>query len=188
MEIEFLEEGHIYLVDGIITPSVSEILEFIFPNKYSSIPRSILDQKAEFGTHIHKAIEDYENGLDYQLTGLELVTFEQYIKLKERHNIKVVSQEEVISYQDEFCGRLDMIAWVDNILSLVDIKTTSQLDYESLAWQLGMYQLAKDVVYEKCYCLWLPKKDIGRLVEIKPKSKEEILEILKQYNASKSKF
>ena len=179
------------MVDGVITPSVSEILKFIFPNKYTNIPRSILDQKAEFGTHIHQAIEDYESGSGYQLTALELVVFEQYLKLKKRYDIQPISQEEIVAYGYEYCGRLDMTAFVDGVESLVDIKTTAQLDHESLAWQLGMYQLALGKVFARCYCVWLPKKDIGRLVEIKVKSKEEILEMLKRFkeyrlNASNS--
>ena len=40
--IEFIEESHTYLIDGVITPSVSEILNFIFPDKYSNIPKQIL--------------------------------------------------------------------------------------------------------------------------------------------------
>ena len=35
--IEFIDEPHIYLVNGVITPSVSEILHFIFPNKYKEL-------------------------------------------------------------------------------------------------------------------------------------------------------
>ena len=40
--IEFIEDGHIYLMDGVIIPSVSEILHFIFPNKYAGIDKRIL--------------------------------------------------------------------------------------------------------------------------------------------------
>lgn len=43
--IDFLEEPHIYLVDGVITPSVSEILHFIFPEKYKNVSSYILNKK-----------------------------------------------------------------------------------------------------------------------------------------------
>jgi CRISPR/Cas system-associated exonuclease Cas4 (RecB family) len=78
-----------------------------------------------------------------------------------------------------------MIANINGPRSLVDIKTTSKLDVEALEWQLGMYQLAYGETFEKCYCLWLPKKDLGRLVDIDPKSKEEILKVLEEYEVSK---
>lgn len=180
MEIEFLENGHLYLRNGIIVPSVSEILRFIFPDKYSGIPQHILESKAEFGTHIHEAIEDYEADRELRLTPLEEITFNQYLKLKDEYEIDPIVQEEIISYEYEYCGRLDMIAYVKGIESLIDVKTTSKLDYESLAWQLGMYQLGKGKTYAKSYCLWLPKNNLGKLVEIVPKKKEEILEMLER--------
>ena len=181
MEVEFIEQGHIYLVDGVITPSVSDILKFLFPKKYANIPESILKAKSEFGTHIHEAIEAYEKGKEPCLTDMERVTFNQYLKLKEEYQIKPITMEEIVHYEDRFAGRLDMTAYVLDEESLIDTKTTAKLDIESLEWQLGMYQLAKGKKYKKCYCLWLPKKDLGQLVEIKPKTEEEILEVLERY-------
>ena len=61
--IDFLEEPHIYLVDGVITPSVSEILHFIFPDKYKGVDKRILNRKAQYGTAIHESVEMYENNL-----------------------------------------------------------------------------------------------------------------------------
>ena len=46
--LEFIEEGHLYLYEGVIIPSVSEILRFIFPNKYKDIPEEVLNRKAEY--------------------------------------------------------------------------------------------------------------------------------------------
>ena len=55
--IEFVEDGHLYLISGILVPSVSEILNFIFPDKYSNVPKKILNSKAEYGSRVHEAIE-----------------------------------------------------------------------------------------------------------------------------------
>ena len=189
MEVEYIDEGHIYLVDGVITPSVSEIIRFIFPNKYQNIPKTILEEKALFGTHVHEAIENHENGKPIDLTEREFLCFEQYLKLKERYQIEVIEQETIVHYQDRFAGRLDMIATVLGLDALVDIKTTAKLDKESLSWQLGCYAMAYEflfgITFEKFYCLWLPKGDLGQLVEITPKTKEEILKVLKDYEDSR---
>ena len=191
-DIEFIEENHIYLVNGIITPSVSDILKFLFPKKYANIPESILKAKSEFGTHIHEAIEDYEKVRELCLTDMERLTFSQYLKLKEEYQIKPIEMEMIIHYKDLYAGRLDMTAYVKGLKSLIDVKTTCKLDYESLAWQLGMYKLAygkaRGIPIEKCYCLWLPKKDLGQLVEIEPKTKNDILEVLDRYEKQKSKI
>ena len=185
MEVEFIEQGHIYLVDGIITPSVSEILRFIFPDKYANVPPRVLEEKALFGTHIHEAIEAYERGEEPHLTDMEWVTFRQYLKVKEEYQITPLEMEEIVHYEGRYAGRLDMIALVDGEFCLIDFKTTSKLDIESLEWQLGMYSLAKRQSY-KCYALWLPKKDLAKLVEINPKTEKEISEVLERYEKQKS--
>ena len=74
--IEFLPEQHIYLIDGVITPSVSEILRFIFPDKYKAIPPHILANAAKFGTNIHSAIEAFENDQEFTLEPAEILVFE----------------------------------------------------------------------------------------------------------------
>lgn len=181
MEIEFIEETHQYLIDGVLAPSVSELLHFINPTKYKGIPSCVLEQKAQWGTNIHQAIENFENGLETSLTDLEAVTFEQYLKLKGKHQIAPVEMEQIVHYEDKYAGRLDMVADINWYRCLVDIKTTAKLDEEALAWQLGMYKLAYNKPIHKCYCLWLPKNNIGRLVEIVPKAKEAILKVVEDY-------
>ena len=183
--LEYIDSSHQYLYDGCLIPSVSAILRFVFPNKYANIPAQILAAKASWGTAIHSAIECHEQGLPFSLTPMQQITFEQYLRLKEENQIEVVEQETIVHFKDMYAGRLDMIANVNGKRSLVDIKTTAKLDIESLEWQLGLYQLAYGEIFQKCYVLWLPKKDLGRLVEIKPKKLTEILEVLAEYEESK---
>lgn len=184
-KLEYLDESHTYLLSGVIIPSVSELLQFIFPNKYSNIPTQILKAKASFGTNLHNAIENFENQLPYSLTPMEQIVFEQYLYLKDQYNIEAVEQEVMVHYEDKFAGRFDMLANIDGKRSLVDIKTTAKLDHESLAYQLGFYAMAYGEDFEKYYCIHLPKKDIGRLVEITPKPKEELLRVIEEYERSK---
>ena len=58
--IEFIEDTHTYLVNGVITPSVSTILgSTIFAKKYSGVSKeSSLDIAASFRNECHKAIRD----------------------------------------------------------------------------------------------------------------------------------
>lgn len=180
--IEFIEEGHYYLLDGIITSSVSDILKFIFPSKYNGVPKNVLNKKAEYGSKVHETIEILEKTGEYiELNTNQQLALEQYLKLKEKYKIDVISQEQMISYEDYYCGRFDMIANVMNKKCLCDIKTTSELDEEYLSWQLSFYELAYGEKFEKLYAIWLPKGNLGRLVEIKRKTKEELLEKLKEF-------
>ena len=185
--IEFIEEGHIYLVDGVITPSVSDLIKFIFPDKYDGVPENILNKKAEFGTIVHKAVECFEKQEKIlKLNTYQKLCLEEYKLLKEKHNIIALEQEIMVNYENKYCGRFDMIANIENEYCLCDIKTTAELDTESISWQLSYYALAYapedyENKFKKFYAIWLPKKDVGKLVEIKKKSKKELLDKLKEY-------
>ena len=58
--IEFIEKEHIYLIDGIIVPSVTQLLKKLFPCKYENIPEKILEDKSIYGIELHKFIEIIE--------------------------------------------------------------------------------------------------------------------------------
>lgn len=193
--ITFLDEPHIYLVDGIITPSVSEILHFIFPDKYKGVDKRILNRKAEYGTTIHESIEMYEANIQTMqledafnvviqakdLNYIQEASLRQYVKLKREKKLMVLEQEKMIQYQRKYAGRFDMIANVNGALSLCDIKTTAQLDEEYLSWQLSYYELAMGKTFDKLYAIWLPKKGLGVLKEVERKPKKILLEKLNEF-------
>lgn len=193
--ITFLEEPHIYLVDGVITPSVSEILHYIFPDKYKGVNRKILNKKAEYGTTIHESIEMYEANIKTmslkeafdvviqakELSYIQEASLRQYLKLKTRYNIEVLEQEMMIQYEKKYAGRFDMVANINGALSLCDIKTTAELDEEYLSYQLSYYEMAMGKKFDKLYAIWLPKKDIGQVVEIKRKPREVLIKKLNEF-------
>ena len=186
--IEFLDEPHLYLVDGILVKSVTQILQLMFPDKYKGIDKGILNKKAEFGTAGHAIIEHLNlknaESVQKQLLNIENkdleVCIREYLRLVKKHKIEPLEHELKVSYKHLYAGTLDLIASVDGIESLCDIKFTAELDKEYLSWQLGMYALALGRQFKKYYCVWLPKKQLGQLVEIVPKTKEEILEKIKE--------
>lgn len=188
--IEYVDETHTYLYDGVIIPSVSEILRFIFPNKYSLVPKEVLNKKATYGSTVHEAIEKLEQGKELpKLDYIQQASITQYLKLKEKYNIEVHKQEQIINYEDKYAGRFDMIADINGVEALCDIKTTAELDKEYLSWQLSLYAYAYKNMYdedfEKLYAIWLPKKELGKVIEIERKTDEEIEDVLKEYYSSR---
>ena len=178
-DIEFIEDGHIYLKAGIIIPSVSQILKKIFSNKYDGIPTRILKSKSEYGSKVHNIIECIETNKEYKIDNVYIdESIKQYNKIKKENNLQVISQEEIVCYKGIYAGRYDMIANVNGEECLLDIKTTAICDKEYLSWQLTMYEMAIGVKFKKLYCLWLPKGGIGKLIEIERKNYEEIEKIL----------
>lgn len=179
--VKFYEEAHLYLLDDLIVlPSVTQLLEEkLFPDKYKNVPKWILKNKSEYGTKVHQLVEDYENGKEYQIENVYIEeSFKQYLEIKEKNKIKVVSQEEIVHYKEYYAGRYDMIAYIDKEYCLVDIKTTAELDKKYLSWQLSMYELATGLKFDKLYCLWMPKGGIVKLIEIERIEKEEIEKML----------
>ena len=183
-DLTFIEDTHQYLYKGVLVPSVSQILHFIFPDKYKGVSSETLKKKAKYGSIVHEYIEKFENGKYDELPELDLyqkLSFKQYCKLISKYDIEVLQQEKMVHYKDIYAGRFDMIANIQGKESLCDIKTTAELDIEYLSWQLSLYEYAYGKKFKKLYAIWLPKKSLGKLVEIKRKTKKEIERILKEY-------
>lgn len=148
-EIEFIEDGHIYLCDGVIVPSVTQILKMKFGNKYNRVSESTLNAAAEKGTAVHKAIEDYcKDGTESELEELRNFKF-----LKKKYDFEVIANEVPILLYDEYndkpicAGRFDLQISKDGKMGLADIKRTATLDKEYLGYQLNIYRLA----FMQCY-------------------------------------
>lgn len=145
--LEFFEDTHTYLCDGIIIPSITQILKTKFGNKYDFVKKSKLDEAAEKGTVVHEAIEKYcKTGEESDLIELKNFKF-----LQKHYGFDVVDSEvPVILFQDEepiAAGRLDMVIKIEDKIGGADIKRTSTLDKNYLAYQLNMYRIA----YRQCY-------------------------------------
>lgn len=192
--IEFIEEGHLYLYNGVIIPSVSEILGFIFPDKYKDVPEGILERKAEYGTLVHKLTEELDNGKtieelkqEYQFNYIIEASLNQHLKIKKEYELEPITMEQRVCYKGLYAGTYDLEANIKGKFSLIDRKTTAELDKEYISWQLSFYELASGREYEKFYVEWLPKKGLGKLVEIKRKTKKELLKKLEEFQLWKMK-
>ena len=184
--LEFDKENHIYLKDGVILRSVTQILKELFPLKYDGIPENILNEKAKYGTELHKFIEiiekkkpkrplayikKYYNPNIYQIESLK-----DYLEIKRKYNIEITDSEKMVVYKDIYCGTLDLKGTVDNKKAIIDIKTTYDLDELYVSWQNSLYEMASEPV-DELYCMWLPKGHLGKLVKLE-RINEKDLKIL----------
>lgn len=146
-QLEYIDDIHTYLVDGIIVPSITQILKVRFGHKYDGISTRTLQKAADAGTAMHKAIENYitkgeEDGSE------ELRNFKFLMKQYKLTPIK--SEVPVILYQDGApfaAGRLDLVLQDGERIGLGDLKRTSTLDKEYLACQLNLYAIAYAQTY-----------------------------------------
>ena len=146
--LEYIDDGHIYLVDGIIVPSITQILSVKFGNKYSAVDKQTLSRAAEAGTAVHEAIEAFcMSGKESDLPEVRNFKF-----LSKKYKFDVLENEvPVILYNDDeqplAAGRLDLVLKMDGKIGGADIKRVSSLDKEYLAYQLNLYRIA----YFQCY-------------------------------------
>lgn len=145
--LEYIDETHTYLYDGVVLPSITQLLKVKFGNKYNGIPKETLERASVQGTAVHKAIEDYEQqGIESDVPELRNYKF-----LKKAYNFECIDNEvPVVLFNNGeavACGRLDLVLTEGDSIGLGDIKRTSALDKNYLAYQLNLYRIA----YQQCY-------------------------------------
>ena len=139
--LEFYPETHTYLYDGLMLPSVTQILGVKYKNDYASVPPAVLNNAAQRGTAVHKAIENYNvTGYD---DGSEAVRNFKF--LQKQYGFEVLDSElPLVLFIDDMpiaCGRLDMTMLMDGQTGIADIKTVSTLNKEKIAYQLNLYRI-----------------------------------------------
>lgn len=179
--LEYDDETHTYIVEGIIVPSVTQLLGMKFGHKYDDIPADTLKQAAERGTMIHKAIEDFCHGIPSDLTEVRDFKF-----LMSKYKFNVIENELPIILEFDgktFAGRLDLILKNESQIgkAVADIKTTSTLDKEYLGHQLNLYRIGVEQSYgfniTSLYGIHL-KDGKRKMVEIPIKEEEWLAESL----------
>ena len=139
--LEYFDDTHTYLYEGLMLPSVSRILETKFKGEYKNVPPAVLNNAAQRGTAVHKAIENYNNsGYD---DGSEAVRNFKF--LQKQYGFEVLDSElPLVIFKDDMpiaCGRLDMTMLIDGETGIADIKTVSTLNKEKIAYQLNLYRI-----------------------------------------------
>lgn len=180
--VEFDEEDHIYLVDGIIVPSVSTILKAFF-NDYANVSRSVLERAREKGTALHEAIELYETTGQ----GSDLQEFKNYLFLKKHFKFDVISCELPIIYEENgkvlFAGQLDQIIEMDGKRGINDLKRVSSPNKDKIALQVNLYKLGYEQSYHQQidFLTFTHLKEDKRKFNQLPINEARTREILKKY-------
>ena len=145
--LEYIDETHTYLVDGVIVPSITQIMKIKFGNKYNNIPKEILNNAAKKGTEVHEAIERLcKTG---EVTDLKEV--KNFMFLQKQYKFEVLENEiPIILFKNDkpiAGGRLDLVLRQNGVVGGADIKRTSNLDKKYLEAQLNLYRIG----YRQCY-------------------------------------
>ncbi len=142
-ELQFSDDGHVYRLDGVEIPSVTTVMKPLSRHEYRAVDTHTLDVAAQRGTAVHAAIENFiKYGIDDAAPEHRgyMDGFLEWWELKK----PVVVGSEIKVYHKLFgyAGTVDLIAWVDNELNLIDYKTTSRLIDKNCRVQLEAYSQA----------------------------------------------
>ena len=126
-EIIFDEKKHQYTVDGVVYPSVTDILEHLTAPGYGKVNPAILEEAKQRGTAVHELTEAIDYGMPPEeiedgLAGYALA----YLRFLADHDVEWELIEHRFYADDKgFCGTVDRVGKVDGVDCVLDIKTTS---------------------------------------------------------------
>lgn len=181
--LEFIEDTHTYIYDGVILPSITQILKTKFGKKYNGISKEILEKASKRGTEVHKAIEEYETkGLETEHKELRNYKF-----LKKRFEFECIENEiPVVLFKDNkpiAAGRIDLVLKEGNNVGIGDIKRTSVFDKEYVAYQTNLYRLG----YQQSYGTEITflrgvhlRNDVRKYIEL-PINENMAMELINKY-------
>lgn len=136
--VVFDKEHHTYHLDGHQLQGITGMLHRrLFPMEYANIPQEVLDNAARRGSAIHDACEAYDNeGIYTEYTD----EVDAYAEATKKKKLRHLASEYLVTDGDYFASAIDKVFEVDDhTVDLGDIKTTSKLNKEYVAWQLSIY-------------------------------------------------
>lgn len=145
-QLLFEESTHTYTLRragfaDLILPCVSDIIEIIHNKSYGNISERVLDNAADRGTRLHRAVQFWNQyhfrNVDEDCSGF----FDAYLKFRQQHVEWKLLHSEYRFYHKAllYAGTCDELYQADGKTILVDLKTPKQALLKTWAVQLGGY-------------------------------------------------
>ena len=172
--LEFEPINHVYTLDGIQIPSVSEILRFASKELYANTSVQAMEIAADRGTRVHAATE----ALDRNGTADVDPDIEPYVRayakfLRDNKVDWLYTEAPIYGVTRDYAGTIDRFGFLNGETVLLDIKTTKTITarHKKLyAAQLTAY--SNGCVDKDTYILNNRMAPIKRLVILQLKSNE----------------
>ncbi|MGM9627279.1 MAG: hypothetical protein ACI3V4_04200 [Faecousia sp.] len=141
-DLTYIDDGHIYELDGERIPCVSDLCRFISREVYKDAPSWQLEAAADRGTKVHAATEAMDRAGVAEIEDEYLPYLEAYASFLREHDVTW----ELIEYPDYnptflYAGTIDRYGLVDGVRTLLDIKTTYTVHKPLCAASLNLYRL-----------------------------------------------
>lgn len=169
-DLIFHEQGHVYMLDGVVLPSVSELCRFLTREVYQDAPKWAMEAAAERGTAVHKAAQQLDAGGSCEIEEAYLPYLSAYKAFLNAHKvswtlIETPMYHPILSY----AGTIDRYGLVDGKWTLVELKTSSVLQHVLVRAQTNLYRLMlieKDLPVEQICALHLKKEGKYRFASV----------------------
>ena len=150
----FNEELHEYWLGDKQLSGISEVLRRqLYPNMYSSIPKRILEMAADYGTSVHKSIEEFQK--NWINDGTQ--ELQDFIQICKENNLIHEASEYTVTDGKHWASNIDQVFRSgDDTFTIADVKTYSKMTPEKQ--ELARYQLS-------CYAMFLEQQVKGAKVD-----------------------
>lgn len=182
--ISFDPVTHTYTRNNVQYISVTTLLKnYGLSADYTGIPQDVLLKASQRGNATHKAIEDYINTNTVTPNNIDLDNFIKYVTARGIDTSKSISEEVIYDDTYQIAGTIDW-QYEDNGDEIIaDHKTTATIHWNSVAWQLSIYNFIKckgDVIQYYIKKLKVLHYYQGKLTvrDIPPIEYEEVLKLL----------
>lgn len=146
--IEFDACTHTYKIDGMVVPSVTQVLSIL--EDWSQVDHPTLSAAAEFGTHVHIACDLDNKGIlnEGELDPSLLPYLSSWRRFVGESEVHVITGElQVASRVHRYAGTLDALIEWRGAICVLDIKTGATVPHTA-GPQLAAYELAYNESFE----------------------------------------
>lgn len=158
--ILFDAELHVYTANGVILPSVTQVL------KRAGLidDRFFTSEARERGSAVHTLCERYAQGERKDNSGRNLSSLEYvggFTAWMEKTGAYLMSSESIVSHTingKRYAGKFDGLYWIDGKRVLVDIKTGAKSRWHKMqlaAYSMAYFQDRTRVNPDKCISLYV---------------------------------
>lgn len=152
-----LNDARFYYLNDKFVPSITTYLNaypkgaeyFAWLKKVGEDADTIRDDAGKRGSHVHKMIEDYNEGLEVSLisetgrlefTLTEWAMFTRYVEFREKNRPEILGIEmQLIDLELNEAGTLDLLIVINGKRLIVDVKTSNAI-YDSYWLQVAAYK------------------------------------------------
>ena len=171
-ELDFIESTHTYTLYGQKIPSVTQLMAPLSAAAYNGIDTEVLNRAADKGTEVHQAAENYANFGIEDISPERRDYFEGFRKWFDEVKPVVVSTEFKTYHKYLiYGGTVDLLAYIDDMLYVIDYKTTYRVEKMLTRVQLEAYKqalLSHGIPVTRKAVLHLQKNGKAKLLEYEP--------------------